>query len=128
MVGSRKEEQKAVLFKDLKFHRCVKLNKFSQERAITFVPPDGKFTLMNYIISNNIQIPFKVISFFNQNKDKVELKLKLKASFLKNFSATDIQMFIPVPSNILKINTSAGLGKAKLVPSSNEVAWRIKKI
>jgi hypothetical protein len=37
-------------------------------------------------------------------------------------------MFIPVPANILKINTSAGLGKAKLVPSQNEVAWRIKKI
>lgn len=37
-------------------------------------------------------------------------------------------MFIPVPANILKINTSAGLGKAKLIPAKNEVAWRIKKI
>lgn len=76
-----------MLFKDLKFHRCVKLNKFNKERAITFMPPDGEFILMNYIISANISVPFKIISFFSKNQDTVEIKIKLKASFDKYFTA-----------------------------------------
>lgn len=88
MVEMRKtEQQRAVLFKDLKFHRCVKLNKFSKERAITFMPPDGEFVLMNYIISSNISIPFKIISFFSKNGDNIEMKIKLKAVFDKAYTA-----------------------------------------
>lgn len=118
MVGQRKNSKKAVLFKDMKFHRCVKLNKFSKERAITFTPPDGQFILMNYIIQNNIKIPFKIISFFFKNKDMIEIKIKLKALYEKSKSAQNVQMFIPVPSNIVKINTSCGIGKAKLDASN----------
>ena len=33
---------------DLKFHKCVDLNKFESERSIDFVPPDGEFELMSY--------------------------------------------------------------------------------
>lgn len=114
MVEMRRTEQRAVMFKDMKFHRCVKLNKFNKERAITFMPPDGEFTLMNYIISSNISIPFKIISFFSKNNDSIELKIKLKANFDKNYTSQNIEMMIPVPPNIVKINNSAGIGKAKL--------------
>ena len=76
-------DKKQVNFKDMKFHRCVKLNKFSKERAITFIPPDGEFDLMDYIISDNIQIPFKLICFFSTNKNKLEYKVKLSATFNK---------------------------------------------
>lgn len=37
-------------------------------------------------------------------------------------------MFIPVPENIVKINNSAGMGKAKLDSVNNVVVWRMKKI
>ncbi|KAI0253153.1 Mu homology domain-containing protein [Lactifluus subvellereus] len=30
------------------FHPCVRLNRFSQSKALSFVPPDGRFTLMEY--------------------------------------------------------------------------------
>lgn len=46
--------QEGVSFRDMNFHRCVKLNKFNAERAITFTPPDGEFVLMNYSIISNI--------------------------------------------------------------------------
>ncbi len=128
MVDTRQKNQKAVLFKDMKFHRCVKLNKFNKQRAITFIPPDGKFVLMNYIISKNISIPFKLISFFTQNKEKLEFKIKLKATYDKKYAAQNLEVIIPVPPNIVKTSTNAGLGKAKLDPSKNVVVWRLKKI
>ena len=33
---------------DLKFHKCVDLNKFESERSIDFIPPDGEIELMSY--------------------------------------------------------------------------------
>ena len=39
---------KAVEMEDIKFHQCVRLNKFDTERLITFIPPDGDFELMSY--------------------------------------------------------------------------------
>lgn len=129
MVEMRKtEQQRAVLFKDLSFHRCVKLNKFNKERAITFMPPDGEFILMNYIISSNISVPFKIISFFSKNQDSVEMKVKLRANFDKFITAQNIELFVPIPPNPLKVSNSAGIGKAKLDQANNQVVWRMKKI
>lgn len=36
-------------FDDVGFHRCVRLHRYVGESAISFVPPDGKFTLMEYM-------------------------------------------------------------------------------
>jgi AP-1 complex subunit mu len=33
---------------DIKFHQCVRLEDFSADRTISFVPPDGTFDLMTY--------------------------------------------------------------------------------
>lgn len=33
---------------DVGFHRCVRLSRYVGDRAISFVPPDGTFTLMEY--------------------------------------------------------------------------------
>ena len=33
---------------DLRFHQCVRLDKFDAERMIWFVPPDGEFELLSY--------------------------------------------------------------------------------
>lgn len=37
-----------VAIDDCQFHQCVKLNKYSTDQAISFVPPDGEFVLMRY--------------------------------------------------------------------------------
>jgi len=43
-----KDNNKAVEMDDLKFHKCVDLNKFESDRSIDFVPPDGEIDLMSY--------------------------------------------------------------------------------
>ena len=41
--------------------RCVKLGKFDQDRTISFIPPDGEFQLMSYRITENVNLPFRVL-------------------------------------------------------------------
>jgi len=46
---------------DVSFHQCVKLGKFDMDRTISFVPPDGEFQLMSYRITENVNLPFRVL-------------------------------------------------------------------
>ena len=39
-----------VVIDDCQFHQCVKLSKFETEHSISFIPPDGEFELMRYIL------------------------------------------------------------------------------
>jgi AP-2 complex subunit mu-1 len=39
-----------VVIDDCQFHQCVKLSKFETEHSISFIPPDGEFELMRYVV------------------------------------------------------------------------------
>lgn len=56
---------KGITIDDMKFHQCVKLPKFDKERSITFIPPDGSFELMSYRITQNINLPFKIMPHYS---------------------------------------------------------------
>eukprot|EP00983_Pelagomonas_calceolata_P059731 1146063-Pelagomonas_calceolata.AAC.1 len=40
-----------VELEDVKFHQCVRLARFENDRTISFIPPDGAFDLMSYRLS-----------------------------------------------------------------------------
>ena len=65
-IQTAAKTKNAVDLTDCTFHRCVRLKKFDVDRSITFVPPDGKFDLMQYRITSNINLPFKIFrAIFN---------------------------------------------------------------
>ena len=51
----RAGKQKTVELEDIKFHQCVRLARFENDRTISFIPPDGSFDLMSYRLSQNIK-------------------------------------------------------------------------
>ena len=42
----RSTKNKSVDLEDIKFHQCVRLTRFDNDRTISFIPPDGNFDLM----------------------------------------------------------------------------------
>jgi hypothetical protein len=50
----RTSKGKAVELEDVKFHQCVRLSRFENDRTISFIPPDGEFELMSYRLSNQV--------------------------------------------------------------------------
>ncbi|KAG8148130.1 putative AP-1 complex subunit mu-2-like protein, partial [Naja naja] len=44
-------KNKSVELEDVKFHQCVRLSRFDNDRTISFIPPDGDFELMSYRLS-----------------------------------------------------------------------------
>ena len=53
ITGSK---SKAVELEDVKFHQCVRLSRFENDRTISFIPPDGEFELMSYRLSTHVSI------------------------------------------------------------------------
>ena len=48
----RASKNKAVDLEDMKFHQCVRLTRFENDRTISFIPPDGAFDLMCALFVN----------------------------------------------------------------------------
>ncbi|CEM07625.1 unnamed protein product [Vitrella brassicaformis CCMP3155] len=119
----------AIAIDDCRFHQCVRLPKFDLERTITFIPPDGTFELMTYRITENINLPFKILPVVQERgRTRVECSVKVKANFAKNIFATNVIIKIPCPKTTAKAHLSnVGAGKAKYEPSQGGIIWRIRR-
>lgn len=59
-------KSKSVELEDVKFHQCVRLSRFENDRTISFIPPDGEFELMSYRLNTHVSLDvciFYVIVF-----------------------------------------------------------------
>lgn len=46
----------ADVFDDLCLHRCIRVSRYESDRTLSFVPPDGKFTLLQYRCKPTLKI------------------------------------------------------------------------
>lgn len=67
---SNQNRKPGVEIDDCTFHRCVRLGKFDADRTITFIPPDGEFELMRYRVTDNINLPFRIIPAVREMQDQ----------------------------------------------------------
>ena len=40
---------------NIKFHQCVRLARFENDRTIRFIPPDEQFELMSYRLNTEVK-------------------------------------------------------------------------
>ena len=117
--------ESAVELDDCQFHQCVRLGKFDSDRSISFIPPDGEFELMRYRSTSNINLPFRLQTHVTEpTKSRVEYTIHLKASFDAKLNANNVVLRIPTPLNTTKVDSKAGVGKARYVPAENVIVWK----
>jgi len=113
---------------DVSFHQCVKLGKFDMDRTISFVPPDGEFQLMSYRITENVNLPFRVLPVVKElGRTRLEVNVKVKAMFTFKLFATNVVIKIPLPSNTAVANVSAASGKCKYEPAQGGIIWKLRR-
>ncbi|OMJ83568.1 hypothetical protein SteCoe_15477 [Stentor coeruleus] len=128
MASETQSLDKGISIDDIKFHQCVRLGKFDKDRAITFIPPDGVFELMTYRVTENINLPFKLMPIYQEyGNAKIEISLKVKSMFDRNLFATNVVIKIPTPRNTGKCNIFVVSGKAKYEPEQSAIMWRIRR-
>ncbi|CEP60402.1 Apm1p LALA0_S01e10000g [Lachancea lanzarotensis] len=112
---------------DLKFHQCVRLSKFENEKIITFIPPDGDFELMNYRLS----LPIKPLIWCDakiqvHSQSRIEIHCRAKAQIKKKSTANSVEILIPVPEDADSPKFRYSHGSLKYVPEKNAILWKIK--
>lgn len=53
-------KSKSVELEDVKFHQCVRLSRFENDRTISFIPPDGEFELMSYRLNTHVSVDVRI--------------------------------------------------------------------
>lgn len=113
---------------DCTFHRCVRLGKFDADRTITFIPPDGEFELMRYRVTENVNLPFRLIpAIQEEGRNRVSVNVKVIANFNSKLFGTNVVIKVPVPQNTAKCQINVSSGRAKFEPEHRAIVWRIKR-
>ena len=120
-------KNKAVELEDVKFHQCVRLSRFENDRTISFIPPDGDFELMSYRLNTQVKPLFWIEPFIEKfSHSRVEYMVKAKSQFKKRSTANNVEIIVPVPSDADGAKFKTTTGFCKYVPEKNCVVWTIK--
>eukprot|EP01017_Pseudomicrothorax_dubius_P036380 TRINITY_DN5201_c0_g1_i10.p2 TRINITY_DN5201_c0_g1~~TRINITY_DN5201_c0_g1_i10.p2 ORF type:complete len:433 (-),score=133.73 TRINITY_DN5201_c0_g1_i10:1826-3124(-) len=124
----RTTKSKTVDLDDIKFHQCVRLTRFENERAITFIPPDGEFELMSYRLDLAVKPLFMVeVVVESKSSTKMEYYVKAKSNFKAKSIANNVEIFIPVPCDAQAPTFRCGNGTVRYIPDRDSMAWSIKQ-
>jgi AP-1 complex subunit mu len=73
-----RSKTKTVELEDVKFHQCVRLSRFENDRTISFIPPDGEFELMSYRLSTHVKPLIWIESVIERHShSRVEYMIKV---------------------------------------------------
>jgi AP-1 complex subunit mu len=90
-ISGRTTRSKLVELDDIKFHQCVRLAKFENERVITFIPPDGDCSLVTYRLDLQVKPLFMVeVVVEKKSSTRMEYYVKAKANFKARSVANNV--------------------------------------
>lgn len=126
--GRSTRGRKAVDMEDIRFHQCVKLARFENDRTISFIPPDGEFIMMNYRLSTKVR-PLIWIEAHMQNhsSSRIEYLIKARSKFKRRSTANNVEITIPVPSDAYSPKFKCSTGKVQYSPENSCITWIIKQ-
>lgn len=137
----------AVTMDDCNFHDCANLEEFNQNRTISFNPPDGEISLMNYRITGDVRLPFRIEPKVEQQSPyKLEITMTVRADIPDKTAASDVALSCmlpkgtascslemvdsessPLPRFRRKRNQEALGQTAEYMPLEHKVLWKLKK-
>merc|ERR1711959_187635 len=126
--GSGGGKGKAVEMEDIKFHQCVRLARFENDRTISFIPPDGEFELMSYRLSTQVKPLIWIEAVVEPHShSRIEYMIKAKSQFKQRSTANNVEIVVPVPPDADSPSFKTSIGTVKYAPERDAVVWSIKQ-
>lgn len=127
-TGRSTARVKAVELEDIKFHQCVRLARFENDRTISFIPPDGEFELMTYRLNTHVKPLIWVEAVVEPHShSRIEYMIKAKSQFKSRSIANNVEIIIPVPPDVDSPSFKASIGTVVYFPDRDAVIWTIKQ-
>merc|ERR1711988_1093092 len=126
--GRGPSKGKAVEMEDIKFHQCVRLARFENDRTISFIPPDGEFELMSYRLNTQVKPLIWIEAVVEPHShSRIEYMIKAKSRFKQRSTANNVEIVIPVPSDADTPSFKTSIGTVKYAPERDAIVWTIKQ-
>lgn len=127
-TGRSTNRIKAVELEDIKFHQCVRLARFENDRTISFIPPDGEFELMSYRLNTQVKPLIWVEAVVEPHShSRIEYMIKAKSQFKNRSIANNVEIIIPVPRDVDTPSFKASVGSVTYYPDKDAIVWTIKQ-
>ncbi|CDK25558.1 unnamed protein product [Kuraishia capsulata CBS 1993] len=99
-----------LVFDNINFHQCVELSHIATNNAISFIPPDGGFTLLNYQIVTGsskalkplilVRPSYKIFKSMKkkttQTKYKLQIAVSLQTNFKRKYTMKKVNVVLPL--------------------------------
>mmetsp|Transcript_44851 Transcript_44851/g.54292 ORF Transcript_44851/g.54292 Transcript_44851/m.54292 type:complete len:458 (+) Transcript_44851:157-1530(+) len=126
--SSQARTGKSVELEDIKFHQCVRLARFENDRTISFIPPDGEFDLMTYRLSTHVKPLIWVEAVVEPHRgSRIEYMIKTRSQFKSRSVANNVEIIIPVPADVDSPSFKCSVGNVTYLPDKDAVVWVIKQ-
>jgi AP-1 complex subunit mu len=128
MESHGRNKGQSVEMEDVRFHQCVRLSRFENDRTISFIPPDGEADLLVYRLNTEVRPLIWVEAHVEPHKgSRIEYMIKVKSNFKARSTANNVELEIPVPSDADSPKFKTAMGKVEYVPAKDAIVWKIKQ-
>lgn len=122
------------LLDDCALHRSARIKMFQRDKVLSFVPPDGKFTLMSYKVGGNCRMPIYVKpDILVPRKEggvgnRVHVMVGQKMRGDSDKLVTDLVVTIPLPKECTSHSLKGNVGEVKQDPKTKLIRWVIGRM
>lgn len=123
-----RNHKSSIELSDVKFHQCVRLSRFENERIISFIPPDGEFELISYRMDMSFKSLFMVdVVVESKSFTRITFHLKAQTFFKAKCIAQDVMIYIPVPCDAQTPSFQGANGVIEYLPDKDCMVWNIRE-
>ena len=96
-------------------HPCVRVSRYERDGVISFVPPDGPFRLMEYMITlrNEHHLPLDIRPAVNFTKGNEKIEILVKTSRLARDKAIEyLSVSVALPKEVSNVMMTSDIGSS----------------
>jgi AP-4 complex subunit mu-1 len=135
VIGKESGRYGSVVVDDMNFNDCLNMMEWDHARTLSFIPPDGEFTVLNYRMTGEFSTPFRMFPAIEETAPtKIEITVLIRAEMPNNHFGANVIVELPLPKNVVagvtcQVLSAPGTGATAAEYMSNEskVIWTLKK-
>uniref|UniRef100_H2YJ83 MHD domain-containing protein n=1 Tax=Ciona savignyi TaxID=51511 RepID=H2YJ83_CIOSA len=115
---------------DVSFHPCVRFKRWENEKVLSFVPPDGNFTLCSYHIGSQgmVSIPIYVKHNVHYAGSGGKFEVTVGSRHTMGKIIEDLRISAVMPKQVTNVNLLPSQGEYSFKPVEKEVVWDVGRM
>jgi len=115
------------IMEDVSFHPCIRYNRFVRQRHLSFVPPDGPFTLCSYHNSRPFDSPVYVKPqiAIDEKGERVRVEMMVGSRFQGQKPLQSIELKTAFPQGLSSSTIETNVGSANFDEITKILTWKV---